>query len=689
MAPPPPPSSPDSEILTGSLLVEDSEILDDESGMRDSIDKLLLLTSDRWTVEDQIQTLKRASIDTGMPMMAPRPSSPGFIASIAPPLPTELGSKSKMAAAAGINAAAQARASKAPPPLPPQAARGSKAPPPLPPVSSRSPGTPAPSPVTVPAASPVPAAPNGATAPLAPAEPVAVSRSLDVETPPTPYPAPATRRDPGALVPALLLELLTARDGALSEQDDKLSLARVRLELANAHELLGDEARASAHAESVLKLDPNVAAAHSLLRRRKHSRTALPALVGHLDAEITATSEPAKIDLLAERARLLEAMGTDRAEVCAAWEKALARSPHHAASLKGLEAELVARSLKGEPEERRQVLELLTAHLARMADGYGSEPELAAWLHVERAEIFERRLGKREAARGALERAVRLDPSVGPVRSAYVTHLAAHADFGALATALEEEASIEGDPVRASQLDFDAARIASARLGDDERAIGLLERVLSRGADRHVEIRTLDRLVLLHEASGRFADAARIRQTRLAHLGDATSVVAELCTLARLHEKLGDLDGAISAIRQARDLSPGDEALVEQLDRLLSSAGEEDERLTLWTHEAGRRRQRRREGEGATHGGADRRGLPGPTGRCDAAPALGLGHAPRRRGGLRRTGAEDRPHRAGRDDRRDARHRRPVRAGGVGDRGQGAQGGAARARRAAVGRADR
>ena len=97
-------------------------------------------------------------------------------------------------------------------------------------------------------------------------------------------------------------------------------------------------------------------------------------------------------------------MGTDRAEVCAAWEKALARSPHHAASLKGLEAELVARSLKGEPEERRQVLELLTAHLARMADGYGSEPELAAWLHVERAEIFGApagQAGKRRAVRSS------------------------------------------------------------------------------------------------------------------------------------------------------------------------------------------------------------------------------------------------------------------------------------------------
>jgi tetratricopeptide (TPR) repeat protein len=599
---PPPHSSSESEILTGSLLVEDSEILDDESGMRDSIDKLLLLTSDRWTVEDQIQTLKRASIDTGLPMMAPRQSSPGFIATIAPPLPTDLGSKSKIAAAAASaaaasasaalapqalpsidggpaatgsrpppipggapspqNPAAQARGSKAPPPLPPQAARGSKAPPPLP---SNAP----PAPVT-------PSIPDRAV----------VARPLDLDTPPTPMPSPATRRDPGALSPAVLFELLTARDGALSEADDKVSLARVRLELANAHELLGDEARASAHAESVLKLDPNLAAAHSLLRRRKHSRTALPALVGHLDVEIAATSEPAKIDLLAERARLLEAMGTDRAEVCSAWEKALARSPHHAASLKGLEAELVARSLKGEPEERRAVLELLTAHLARMADGYGSEPELAAWLHVERAEIFERRLGKREAARGALERAVRLDPQVGPVRSAYVTHLAAHADFAALATALEEEATIDGDPVRASQLDFDAARILSARLDDDERAIGLLERVLARGADRHVEIRTLDRLVLLYEASGRFADAARVRQTRLAHLADSTSIVAELCTLARLHEKLGDLDSAIAAIRQARDLAPGDEALVEQLDRLLASAGEEDERLTLWTHEA-------------------------------------------------------------------------------------------------------
>ena len=94
------------------------------------------------------------------------------------------------------------------PPLPPQATRPSKAPPPLPPSGAPPAGTPSPSMAAV-----VPA------------------RSVEIDTPPTPIPSAAQRRDPAALIPAVLFELLAARDGALSEVDDKVSLARVRLEL--------------------------------------------------------------------------------------------------------------------------------------------------------------------------------------------------------------------------------------------------------------------------------------------------------------------------------------------------------------------------------------------------------------------------------------------------------------------------
>ena len=211
--------------------------------------------------------------------------------------------------------------------------------------------------------------------------------------------------------------------------------------------------------------------------------------------------------------------------------------------------------------------------------------------------FWRRRLGRIEAARHALARAVELDGSVGPVRDSFVRHVAAHGDFSALTDALEEEATLETDTARASQLDFEAAMIAYARLGETDRAILLLERALNRGGELHVETRAIDQLVHLYEAELRFQDAARIRRLRLGRLdGDAAgppkgrtqAIEAEWRMLARTEERLGRLDSAIEDARQARQLSPNDAGLLELLDRLLTERQRHDERLALWTDEATR-----------------------------------------------------------------------------------------------------
>jgi hypothetical protein len=67
-------------------------------------------------------------------------------------------------------------------------------------------------------------------------------------------------------------------------------------------------------------------------------------------------------------------------------------------------------------------------HLSRLADAYAAEPELAGWVHAERALHLTWRLGKTELARGALERALRLAPGSKPVRRAYMQLLAGSND---------------------------------------------------------------------------------------------------------------------------------------------------------------------------------------------------------------------------------------------------------------------
>ena len=81
-----------------------------------------------------------------------------------------------------------------------------------------------------------------------------------------------------------LVDLLSDRVRALEEGSDRIALARAQMELAIAHEMFGDEdGRCVAFAEAALKVDPDLAGAHALLRRRKHARGGLMAMLSHLD----------------------------------------------------------------------------------------------------------------------------------------------------------------------------------------------------------------------------------------------------------------------------------------------------------------------------------------------------------------------------------------------------------------------
>ena len=127
----------------------------------------------------------------------------------------------------------------------------------------------------------------------------------------TPEPSAVRHMQADMSHPGALIDLLHNRLAGLEVARDKVGLARVQIELAIASEtILGDEDRAAVHAEAALKVDPASAAAHAMLRRMKHARSALPAMLAHLEHELAAaTTEPHKVELLAEKARLLEALG--------------------------------------------------------------------------------------------------------------------------------------------------------------------------------------------------------------------------------------------------------------------------------------------------------------------------------------------------------------------------------------------
>jgi tetratricopeptide (TPR) repeat protein len=492
------------------------------------------------------------------------------------------------------------RGSKAPPPLPPTSTspasstsagppplpgsmRPSKGPPPLP--ASVRPSTDAwgsieiPKPPALPSTSPPPLAPPAARTT------VQVDRqAIPAERPsrvPPPLPRGAQSEDVAHLV-----ELLTARIALLEEGDDRIGLTRAHIEASIVAETFGDDGRATAQAEAALRVNPDHAVAHGILRRRVHGRASLGVMLAHLDHELEASTSDAKsAELYVERARLLDAMGDDPAQIRSAWEHALARSPHHAAALKGLEADLVARASEGGDEAWLA----LADHLARMADAYLAQRDLAAWLLVERAFILDFRIGQLDEAKGSLERALRLDPGTGPVRDAWTSFLAARGDFALLAASLDEEARLESDPARAARLELDAAVIYFNKLADESRAINLLERATARAPTvRAVDRIILDHLIRLHEAQGHYGDAARARRARLAHISEPSTVAYELRVLASIGERLRDLDSAIGDLEQALSIDVENSVLLEELDRLLAERSKDEQRVALWLAEATR-----------------------------------------------------------------------------------------------------
>ncbi len=551
---------------------------------RGSVENLLAMTGEGWSLDEQRDSLKEAAKDRETERAKREAAAPAAKPALAIPTPYDFGGKEGDARetiprsippplpAAGAPPASGATRSVPPPPGRGDDTGASLRPPPLP---SNRPG----------AAKSVPA-PSRRPPPLPRSETGGQSKP-PVSLPSAPPGVGASQAPSPTTEGSTLVELLTARVERLEAAEDAVGIARAHVELAIVHETSGDDTKVIASAEAALKVDPDLAPAHAILRRRLHSRTQLVPMLRHLERELAvASSEAAAVELLAERARLFEA-GDRHDDAREAWELALGRAPHHSAALKGLEVDLIRRAFAAEASE--DAWEDLVAHLGRMADAYSAQPNLAAWLHVERARFLETRMGRVDAARGAFERALRLDPGVGPVRDAFTLHCAAHHDSARLANLLADEARLEPSSSRCARLELDAACMMHTLLGDEGRAIALLEHAAARAPTTpSVDRRVLDELVRLYEKSAQWPEAARARRARLRFFEDAAAQVYELRRLASIEERLGNLENAIGDVERALSIDVDDATLVDELDRLLTVAGKDDERIALWHGEATR-----------------------------------------------------------------------------------------------------
>lgn len=557
-----------------------------------NVGKILAITGENWSIEAQRETLKEAAKDKDKPEPSPPPPTVSARPSLHIPTPFDFGGSSAentIVSDGDDPSRPSMRAPRSSPPKfpgshSPQGGTPRSVPPPPPP---NRPGSVKPAPIGTPS-------PGSRRPPPPPMFPKSDTTGTSKGSPVAGQSTEPPRISPEG---SALVELLTARVERLAVAEDRVGLARVHVELAIVHETLAEDAKVNAEIEAALKVDPDLAPAHAILRRRIHHRSQIASMLQHLDREIAvASGDSAAVELLVERARLLAA-GDRLDDARETWELVLGRAPHHAAALRGLETDLARRVFADRGVEKIELVpttdedpwEDLVAHLGRMADAYSAQPNLAGWMHVERARILEYRLGRVDAARGAFERALRLDASVGPIRDAFTLHCATHHDTARLAALLADEARLEPSSARSARLELDAACLLHTILGDEASAIALLEHAAARAPTTpSVDRRVLDDLVRLYETSGQWQDAARCRRSRLRFFTDASTQVYELRRLAAIEERIGNLENAIGDIERSLEIDPEDATLVDDLDRLLALSGKDDDRIALWHGEAQR-----------------------------------------------------------------------------------------------------
>ncbi|WP_437622759.1 cellulose synthase [Sorangium sp. So ce1151] len=450
-----------------------------------------------------------------------------------------------------------------------------------------------PAPISVetiePAATASPLAPAQASPTPSPVQPSAPLAPVHA-SPPTPRSqvreAEAPAASPQIAAPDLATELQQRAERL--KGSDPVGAARALVELGIHEErTLRDPAAARRSYERARQLSRSLEPALSRVHRLIDARTELALSLEVVEDKLrVADTDATRADLLAERARLLQALGRTP-ESCDAFTEALRLVPLHAASLRGLEIALRRESARGTEQAGRD----LAAHLDRLADAYApgrgqpdGDGQLTAWIHVERAAVLDRKLHRPELALASLEGAIAFDPGPGPVREALRRHLVHHDGIVGLVGALSLEAEHERDDERASRLLYTAARLLIDKIRSPADAVPLLTRASARApAGSPTARRVVGELIRLLEASGALEQVASVRQKELALLTDNEAIVHEHVRLAEIHDTLGNAEQAALHASRALALDPEDSSTRERLDRALQRLGHHDERVEVWT----------------------------------------------------------------------------------------------------------
>jgi tetratricopeptide (TPR) repeat protein len=366
---------------------------------------------------------------------------------------------------------------------------------------------------------------------------------------------------------------------------------------------LGDPVGACAAFERAVEADPGNATAVQALRRLYRTTRSWKPLREMLEAGATSGSLEEQVDAIRELAELLEIQFDDSVGARRACERALELSPGEPRICGVLQRLRAAQALgeaptavdpgrqpsaaTGDPSHGEHRAELVVGVLERKLEtlegsGVGLEPE-AVGLRLRIAELRASKLDDPAGAIAVLEAARESDAAMGRIagRLADLYERAGrYEDLGALAR--RASGVLEDRTERAEWLR--RAAETSRSTGDVEGAIDSYVRLVE---ERPNDPDARAALLELHRARGDAEPLVTALRAELARADGEGELSMHLEIAGLLEDALADPAGALSHLRRAIELVPGDEGIAQRALGLAEAVGGAFGRLDLIDHAVG------------------------------------------------------------------------------------------------------
>ncbi len=318
----------------------------------------------------------------------------------------------------------------------------------------------------------------------------------------------------------------------------------------------GDKTAAEKTYRAILEADAQDAIARSGLEELKRESGDDEGLAELLLERAETISDPIeRAEVLREIARLYETRIKDPENALVAWTQAVADDPSDARSARAVE-----RLAEHDQDRWNEVM----ATLAETVQETGDVPE-AVPLYCLMGRWYGDALKRPDFALPCFAKAIEIDPNCDAAYEGSLTLYRGAQSWPEVVQVLEARASASSNPAAARDHRAAAADVVLRKVGDQARAVGMLEAILEQDPGHPGAI---DSLISIHEEKKEWKPLAKLLSRQLSHTAAGAKVSGTL-RLAELYEdRLNDFEQAIVHYEAAFAQDAGSLAALKGLERV-------------------------------------------------------------------------------------------------------------------------